>query len=262
MNTAQRHVREPSGRLEELAEILAVGLMRVLTQKSSRKKSLTGESRSTSRLSRAVIRPQPAMESRVTDTVLAQLSALKTAHVADLKQRWRDLFDREPPPYNRRFLEEMLDRLCTDAERRKTSVSAIMLDLDHFKMVNDQHGHAAGDAVLREVATAIVSCLRSVDVACRYGGEEFAIILPDCSVANAAAKAEQIRSRINERTTASGLAVTVSLGVASIPETCGGQVELIPEADAALYAAKQQGRDRVVVAPLRTLTRSLSLVET
>jgi len=141
-------------------------------------------------------------------------------------------------------------------------VSAIMLDLDHFKLVNDQHGHAAGDTVLREVAAGILSCLRSLDVACRYGGEEFAIILPDCSLANATAKAEQIRSRINERTTASGLAITVSLGVASIPETCGAQLELIPEADTALYAAKQQGRDRVVVAPLRTPVRSLSLVET
>jgi diguanylate cyclase (GGDEF)-like protein len=182
----------------------------------------------------------------------------------DLRERLRNLALRDGLTnlYNRRFLEEMLERFCTDAERRKASVSVIMLDLDHFKLVNDQHGHAAGDAVLREVAAAIVSCLRSLDVACRYGGEEFAIILPDCSLASATAKAEQIRSRINERTTASGLAVTVSLGVASIPETCGGQVELIPEADAALYAAKQQGRDRVVAAPLRTLTRSLSLVET
>ena len=91
-----------------------------------------------------------------------------------------------------------------------------MLDLDHFKLINDQHGHAAGDAVLREVAASILSCLRTVDVACRYGGEKLAIILPDCSVANAATKAEQIRSRINERTIASGLPVTVSLGVASI----------------------------------------------
>jgi diguanylate cyclase (GGDEF)-like protein len=182
----------------------------------------------------------------------------------DLRERLRNLALRDGLTnlYNRRFLEEMLERLCADAERRKASVSAIMLDLDHFKMINDQHGHAAGDAVLREVAAEIVSCLRTVDVACRYGGEEFAIILPDCSVANATAKAEQIRSRIHERTTASGLAVTVSLGVSSIPETCGGQLELIPEADAALYAAKQQGRDRVVTAPIRTPVRSLSLVET
>ncbi len=182
----------------------------------------------------------------------------------ELRERLRNLALRDGLTnlYNRRFLEEMLERLCADAERRKASVSAIMLDLDHFKMVNDQHGHAAGDAVLREVAAEIASCLRTVDVACRYGGEEFAIILPDCSVANATAKAEQIRGRIHERTTASGLAVTVSLGVSSIPETCGGQVELIPDADAALYAAKQQGRDRVVTAPIRTPVRPLSLVET
>jgi diguanylate cyclase (GGDEF)-like protein len=196
-------------------------------------------------------------------TAMGDAMSLALASI-DLRERLRNLALRDGLTnlYNRRFLEEMLERLCADAERRKTSVSAIMLDLDHFKLVNDQQGHAAGDAVLREVAAAVLSCLRSVDVACRYGGEEFAIILPDCSVANAAAKAEQIRSRINERTTASGLAVTVSLGVASIPETCGGQLELIPAADAALYAARQQGRDRVVVAPLRTLARSLSLVET
>jgi len=182
----------------------------------------------------------------------------------DLRERLRNLALRDGLTnlYNRRFLEEMLDRLCADAERRKAPVSAIMLDLDHFKLVNDQHGHAAGDAVLREVAAAILSCLRSVDVTCRYGGEEFAIIMPDSSIATAAAKAEQIRSRINERTTASGLAVTVSLGVASIPETCGGQAELLPEADAALYAAKQQGRDRVVVAAVRPPARTLNLVET
>jgi diguanylate cyclase (GGDEF)-like protein len=182
----------------------------------------------------------------------------------DLRERLRNLALRDGLTnlYNRRFLEEMLGRLCADAERRKAPVSAIMMDLDHFKMINDQHGHAAGDGVLREVAAAVLSCLRSVDVACRYGGEEFAIILPDCPVAIAVAKADQIRCRISERTTASGLVVTVSLGVASIPETCGGQAELLTEADAALYAAKQQGRDRVVVRPLRLPARTISLAET
>ena len=202
-------------------------------------------------------------EIRPVATAIGDAMSLALSSI-DLRERLRNLALRDGLTnlYNRRFLEEILERLCTDAERRKASVSAIMLDLDHFKLVNDQYGHAAGDTVLRDVAAGILSCLRSLDVACRYGGEEFAIILPDCSLANATAKAEQIRSRINERTTASGLAITVSLGVASIPETCGGQLELIPEADAALYAAKQQGRDRVVVAPMRTPVRSLSLVET
>ena len=164
--------------------------------------------------------------------------------------------------FNGRYLASRMLEEMERARRSGDSVSVLLLDLDHFKLVNDQHGHAAGDAVLREVAAAILSCLRSVDVTCRYGGEEFAIIMPDSSIATAAAKAEQIRSRINERTTASGLAVTVSLGVASIPETCGGQAELLPEADAALYAAKQQGRDRVVVAAVRPPARTLNLVET
>jgi diguanylate cyclase (GGDEF)-like protein len=196
-------------------------------------------------------------------TALGDAMSLALSNI-DLRERLRNMALRDGLTnlYNRRFLEETLQRICADAERRKASVSAIMLDLDHFKMVNDQHGHAAGDAVLREVAAGIVSCLRTVDVACRYGGEEFAIVLADCPLADAEAKAAQIRGRINERTTAAGLPVTVSLGVASIPETCGGQSELIPQADAALYAAKQQGRDRVVVAPLRTPARSLTLVET
>jgi diguanylate cyclase (GGDEF)-like protein len=181
----------------------------------------------------------------------------------DLRERLRNLALRDSLTglYNRRFLEEMLARLCADAERRKTPVSAIMMDLDHFKKLNDQHGHAAGDAALRDVAAAILSCLRSVDVACRYGGEEFAVLLPDCSVMAAAAKAEQIRSRVSEMTTAAGAAITISLGVASISETCVGLPDLLPTADAALYEAKQQGRDRVVVAPLRPSAQKLSLID-
>jgi diguanylate cyclase (GGDEF)-like protein len=163
--------------------------------------------------------------------------------------------------YNRRFLEEMLERMCLDAERRKAPISAIMLDLDHFKKLNDQHGHAAGDVVLRDVAAAILSCLRSVDVACRYGGEEMAILLPDCSIEAATGKAEQIRSRISEMTRGGGAAVTASLGVASMPETTGQPADLISAADRALYEAKQQGRDRVVAARGRGAAQRLSLVE-
>jgi diguanylate cyclase (GGDEF)-like protein len=181
----------------------------------------------------------------------------------DLRERLRTLALRDSLTglYNRRLLEEMQERMCMDAERRKAPISAIMIDVDHFKKLNDQHGHAAGDAALRDVAAAILSCLRAVDVACRYGGEEFAVLLPDCSVEMAAAKAEQIRGRISERTTAGGMPITVSLGVASIPETSGGLPELLPAADAALYEAKQQGRDRVVVAALRPLAQKLNLID-
>jgi diguanylate cyclase (GGDEF)-like protein len=181
-----------------------------------------------------------------------------------LREQLRNQALRDPLTglYNRRFLEEVLERMCLDAERRKTSISAVMIDLDHFKKLNDQHGHAAGDTALRDVAAAIHSCLRSVDIACRYGGEELAVLLSDCSLADATDKAEQIRIRIAELASVRGVTVTASLGVASIPETSNGASDLLPAADAALYQAKQQGRDRVMAAPIRPSARRLSLIET
>ena len=143
----------------------------------------------------------------------------------------------------------------------RVPVSAIMLDLDHFKKLNDQYGHGAGDAVLRDVAAAILSCLRGVDVACRYGGEEIAILLPDCPATMAMGKAEHIRSRIATLTGPEGASVTASLGVASMPELTGRASSLLAMADAALYQAKQQGRDRVVAAPLRPSAQRLNLIE-
>jgi diguanylate cyclase (GGDEF)-like protein len=193
---------------------------------------------------------------------MADAMSLALASIA-LREQLRNqaLRDSLTGLYNRRFLEEMLERMCLDAERRKAPISAIMIDLDHFKKLNDQHGHAAGDAVLREVAAAILSCLRGVDVACRYGGEEMAILLPDCSIEAAAGKAEQIRSRISETTRGGGAAVTASLGVASIPETTSQSADLLSAADRALYEAKQQGRDRVVSARGRSAAQRLSLVD-
>jgi diguanylate cyclase (GGDEF)-like protein len=195
-------------------------------------------------------------------TAIADAMSLALSSIA-LRERLRNQALRDPLTglYNRRFLEEMLDRLCLDAERRKNSIAAIMIDLDHFKKLNDQNGHAAGDAVLRDVATAILSCLRSSDVACRYGGEELAILLPDCTMALATGKAEQIRNRITEMTHAAGLSVTASLGVAAIPESAAGPGDLLPNADAALYQAKQNGRDRVAAAPPRNAAQHLSLID-
>jgi diguanylate cyclase (GGDEF)-like protein len=191
-----------------------------------------------------VIKP---VASAIADAMSLALSSLA------LRERLRSQALRDPMTglYNRRFLEEMLGRLCLDAERRKTPIAAIMIDLDHFKRLNDQHGHAAGDAVLRDVAAAILSCLRTSDIACRYGGEELAILLPDCPMALALGKAEQIRTRIMEMTGSAGLAATASLGVAAVPESAAGPTDLLPNADAALYRAKQEGRDRVCGAPSR-----------
>ncbi len=210
----------------------------------------------------------PNAETRLEDarpiaTAMGDAISLALSSV-DLRERLKNLALRDALTglYNRRFLEEMQQRLGSESERQKTSVSAIMIDLDHFKKINDQHGHAAGDNILREVSASILSCLRAVDVACRYGGEEFAVLLPGCSLRAATARAEEIRGRINERTASGPAPVTVSLGVASIPETCVGIADLLPAADAALYMAKHQGRNCVVAAPTRSTTQKLSLIET
>jgi diguanylate cyclase (GGDEF)-like protein len=210
----------------------------------------------------------PNAEARLEDarpvaTAMGDAISLALSSV-DLRERLKNLALRDALTglYNRRFLEEMQQRLGSEAERQKTSVSAIMIDLDHFKKINDQHGHAAGDNILREVSASILSCLRAVDVACRYGGEEFAVLLPGCSLRAATTRAEEIRSRISERTAPGPAPVTVSLGVASIPETCVGISELLPTADAALYMAKHQGRNCVVAAAIRSSAQKLSLIET
>ncbi len=182
---------------------------------------------------------------------LADAMSLALSNIA-LRERLRNQALRDPLTglYNRRFLEEMLERLSTDAERRQIPLAAIMIDLDHFKLLNDQHGHAAGDMVLRDVASSVLACLRASDVACRYGGEELAILLPDCPLEAAMGKAEQIRARIGA-ISSGAISVTASFGVASMPENCSRGSELLPIADAALYRAKDLGRDRVIGAATR-----------
>ena len=154
--------------------------------------------------------------------------------------------------FNRRYLEASLDREINRAERHQRPLSIIMTDVDHFKKFNDNYGHETGDAVLREVGGLLQSLSRKADVACRYGGEEFILILPDASLEDATLKAEQMREAIrnlevrHHRETVGP--VTLSIGVASFPEHGAGGDALIAAADAALYRAKGAGRDRVVVA--------------
>ncbi len=181
---------------------------------------------------------------------LADAMSLALSGMA-LRDQLRNQAIRDPLTglYNRRFLDETLDRLGLDARRRKAPLAAIMIDLDHFKRLNDQHGHATGDAVLRGVAAAITAGLRATDIACRYGGEELAVLLPDCPLDMAVAKAEQLRVSIAEiRPGPSGVTVTASLGVATIPDTSATSAGLLASADAALYQAKQKGRNCVVQA--------------
>lgn len=193
---------------------------------------------------------------------LADAMSLALSSIA-LREKLRNqaLRDALTGLYNRRFLEETLERLTLDAERRAAPISAIMIDLDRFKRLNDQYGHATGDAVLRAVANAITHCLRATDLACRYGGEELAVLLPDCPLDRGVAIAEQIRAAIASSTSGLAPSVTASLGVAAVPETCARGSDLLSTADAALYQAKQAGRDRVVAAPVRPSAMTISLVE-
>ena len=207
---------------------------------------------------------QHLAEARQIAGALADAMSLALSSIA-LREQLRNQALRDPLTglYNRRFMEEMLERSAQDAERRRTPLSAVMIDLDHFKILNDQFGHATGDAVLRQVATAITTVLRGSDVACRYGGEELAILMPDCGMDMALAKAEQVRAAIADISRDGRVPpVTASLGVASRPETVARAEDLLAQADTALYTAKQKGRNCVVAAAARPAMPSLVLAET
>lgn len=153
--------------------------------------------------------------------------------------------------YNRRYLEETLTREIERARRQQGTLAAIMLDVDFFKRFNDNYGHEAGDVVLAAIGRLLGKNIRASDVACRYGGEEFTILLPDTDAAQAAERAELIRRAAHEMVLEYDKklpAVTLSLGVAEFPLHGETGATLLAAADAALYRAKENGRDRVEVA--------------
>ncbi|MGM9482433.1 diguanylate cyclase [Roseateles sp. NT4] len=145
---------------------------------------------------------------------------------------------------NRRSLDQTLAAQLSMAEREGRPFAVLMLDLDHFKTVNDTHGHAVGDAVLRAFAQRVQAQLRRSDVCSRYGGEEFAVVLAGTSAALALDTAERLRLAVAGAPLVPGVAVTVSIGVASWRKG-DDAAGLLARADAALYAAKRAGRDRV-----------------
>lgn len=154
--------------------------------------------------------------------------------------------------FNRRYLEESLAREIARCRRRDQPLAVLMIDVDHFKVFNDRHGHAMGDAALSSFARLLREKCRAEDIACRYGGEEFTLILPEADLAQALECAEDIRAdaamlRIGEPGGAM-LRITVSIGVALMPEHGDVGLELMRAGDRALYAAKHAGRDRVVMA--------------
>jgi diguanylate cyclase (GGDEF)-like protein len=206
--------------------------------------------------------PEPSSAESHTFTRRRDLIAAVGEHVAlalanlDLREALRVQAVRDPLTglYNRRYMQEFLDREAQRARRKNRPLSVLALDLDNFKLFNDTYGHASGDHALSLVGEVLIHNVRSDDFACRYGGEEFVMILPECSLQQAVGRAEQIRIRLQQHHLAyQGIAlkpITVSIGVAALDESTDRVENLLACADEALYQAKREGRDRVVAARL------------
>jgi diguanylate cyclase (GGDEF)-like protein len=196
------------------------------------------------------MRQAPTQQLAVT---LAEQVALALANLK-LRETLRLQSIRDPLTglYNRRYLEETLERELHRAARHHTPLGVIMLDIDHFKNFNDTFGHAAGDQLLQHLGTYLRANSRKEDIVCRYGGEEIVLIMPDATPTDVFKRAEQLRLGVKDlqvqyRGQSLGV-ITLSAGVAAChpPETpCA---DLLHEADRALYRAKRAGRDRVLLA--------------
>lgn len=176
-----------------------------------------------------------------------------TLHTLSLQERLRVQSIRDPLTglYNRRYLEESLSRELARCHRRQLPVSLMMLDVDHFKAFNDKHGHPGGDALLAALGKVLEGLVRTEDIACRYGGEEFTLILPETGIAQARERAAMVLAAVSAMQVAHMghvlPPVTASIGVAETRQDEGGMESLLQRADSALYQAKQAGRNTVVV---------------
>ena len=188
--------------------------------------------------------------------LLASLTAL-VLNNAQLREALREQSIRDPLTglFNRRYMEEALKQQLSRVTRNLHPLGVIMLDIDHFKQVNDTHGHAMGDTLLRELGQLLKGHVRAEDIACRYGGEEFIMIMPDASLEATQQRAEYLRQAVkqlrvqpaqNDGQALEG--ISLSLGVAVYPQHGRTKESVLRAADAALYRAKQEGRDRVIVA--------------
>ncbi len=171
--------------------------------------------------------------------------------------RTQSVWDALTGLYNRRYLEEVLEREVRRASRSAQSLGILMIDLDYFKNFNDTYGHDAGDAVLRETGQFLARGVRAEDFVCRFGGEEFVVILPTADMNSSQTRGERLRSKMRELTVmhqgkSLGM-ITISIGVASFPQHGMSPKQLMAAADAALYEAKRGGRDQVAVASVKAV---------
>jgi diguanylate cyclase (GGDEF)-like protein len=177
----------------------------------------------------------------------AQLVEIEALHVQLREQAIRDLLT---GLHNRRYLKETLEREVARAARAGTMLSVIMMDVDEFKRVNDTFGHKAGDMMLQAIGNLLRTHTRRSDILCRYGGEEFLVVMPEATAQSALQRAEQLRDAIQTLRVSHGgadLHVTLSLGIAAFPIHGQTDEEVLRSADKALYAAKARGRNCVVV---------------
>jgi len=177
----------------------------------------------------------------------AQLLEIQQLHTQLHEQAMRDSLT---GLYNRRYLNDVLEREVARARRETYPLSLMMIDLDHFKKVNDTYGHQAGDEVLRFFSGMLNERARTEDILCRYGGEEFLLLLPKMPLEVARARAEQWRADFEAVTVATGehrIKTTLSVGIAAYPDHGTTPDELTQSADRALYLAKTAGRNRVVI---------------
>ena len=165
--------------------------------------------------------------------------------------------------YDRAYLDRHLDELIKRVHQDGIGAAVLMFDIDHFKQVNDTHGHDAGDDVLRELAARAMNSVRSVDLVARQGGEEFVVVMPETDLTIAAAVAERLRAAVAKepftvRANGQKLTVTISIGVTSVAAADDDRERMLKRADIALYTAKNQGRNRVVVRSLEGLPRAVA----
>ncbi len=213
-----------------------------------------GETLGTLRIQEKGPNPNLAEAKRQLAVTVAEHITLALANL-NLRESLRDQSVRDSLTglFNRRFMDEALQREIYRANRYQRPLGIILLDIDHFKRFNDRFGHGAGDALLSEMGPFLQNQMRQGDTVCRYGGEEFLIIMPEMSLANLTSRAEQLREEY------SGLknlyqgkslgTVTISLGVADVPEHGSSSKVLLQAADKALYRAKAEGRNRVATEP-------------
>ena len=175
----------------------------------------------------------------VSSPILVEMRVLKAAEKMAMLDALTGL-------YNRRYLDTCLVKEARRALRHENIFSIVMLDIDNFKVINDSYGHIFGDEVLKRMAAVLTDISREEDIPCRYGGEEFVVILPETSSEGAVRFAERLRGRMRKEEPFISKQITVSGGVSTFPQNATEPARLLEIADAALYKAKFSGKDRVI----------------